>query len=61
MQTHRWADNFHDYMNVHKKTSIYETVEWTDNRVLEINGIRTIHTEIGFPEIKNMIMIEKMQ
>ena len=38
----RWIDwwtgmrrvigNFHDYMNAHKKTLIYKTMEWTDNR-----------------------------
>jgi len=26
------------------------------DRVLEINGIKTIHIEMGFPEIKNMII-----
>jgi hypothetical protein len=52
----RVIGNFYDYINAHKKTLIYKTVEWTDNRVLEINGIRTIHMEIGFPEIKNTII-----
>jgi len=46
--------NFHDYMNVHKKILIKKL--WNGqiiDRVLEINDIRTIHMEMGFPEIKN--------
>ena len=26
----RVIGNFHDYMNAHKKTLIYKTVEWTE-------------------------------
>jgi hypothetical protein len=44
---------FRDYVNAPKNTLIYKTVEKGQiiGKVLEINDIRTIHMEIGFPEI----------